>query len=139
MKELETIKEKFKQIIMPLMIAASFALSACGGVIKDSRLNAPSPELKVTDTTQLGRYFCGVFLNGINTTLGTGTTITHHTLSYTFEGSLEEEFVNDGEQIPTDKCGEITFIGPAPYRDKFDNLQVGGAGFFVPQQVTGTN
>ena len=139
MNEHERIIRKVQGLIMPLMLIASLALSACGGIISDSRPDAPNPELEATHRTALFQRFCGLFLNKIETIPGTGTTLEHHILSYSVGDDLVMQFADDGEQIPTDECGEITFIGPAPYMDEFNNLQVGGAGFFVPQQVTGTN
>lgn len=132
----EGIMRKASAYILALLLVAEITLAACGGVIRDSRPDAPSPVLEPTHRVALYQRFCGLFLNRIETTPETGTTVTHHRLSYNIGDDLRENFAVEGGQIPTVECGDITFTGPAPYMDGSNNLQAGGAGFVLPPHVT---
>lgn len=129
----EQLPIKFNRKLLPLLLVASMVLAACGGRVQDSRVDAPPQELVPTHRSALLQRFCGLYLNRIETTPGTGVTLESQRLSYNIGDDLSEHFAEKGDQIESPDCGTIIFVSDTTYTNN-GYLTEGGAGFILSSQ-----
>ncbi|HRN85791.1 MAG TPA: hypothetical protein PK863_00535 [Candidatus Dojkabacteria bacterium] len=135
MKDFEPIRTNINKRILALLLVTklALALAACGGGDSVSANNLPLRVPEPTDKVEVPGPFCGLWLNGVQTIPGTGTTVERQVLSSSTRGDLNtpEQLTYDGQEIETPECGTVTFTGDTTYM-KNGYLTEGGAGFVLP-------